>query len=271
MGDVATMKKLFMTACSDPVFPWVLDKLPGLEAAAAAEGFEIIWQPAAELPLDPVRVPPALRARLFEEAYRRDDIDAVIDLSGGTLAIEMLPLVDWELVGANPKPYLGLSDLTCVISALQVTCGRPSVYWKPVAALKRGFGYATSAVAGERIIPEAVPEAFRSARFSGGNLSKFLSLAGTRWWPDTSESVLFIEGLSTSLRSFASSLAALQELGVLVKLQALALGQFTDIDRYGQRETMLEIAAEYSRGLPIFEVCSVGHSPDSAALSLYQN
>lgn len=263
------MKKLFMTACSDPVFPWALDKLPGLEQVAATEGFEIIWQPAADLPRDPVRVSPKLRARLFEEAYRREDVSAVIDLSGGTLSIEMLPHVDWDLVAANPKPYLGLSDLTCVISALQVTCGRSSVYWKPVAALKRGFAYATAAVDGQKIIPEEVPAAFQDARFSGGNLSKFLSLAGTKWWPQTAGTVLFIEGLSTSLRSFAAGLAALQELGVLADLQALALGQFTDMERYGQRQTMLEIAREYTRGLPLFEVPSVGHSSDSAAISLY--
>lgn len=262
-------RKLFLAACSDPVFPWADGKLPALEAAAKAAGYELISGPARELPLDPTRVDPAARARLFEEGYRRADVDAVVDISGGTLAIEMLPHVDWELVGANPKPYVGLSDLTCPISALAAVCGRGSLYWNPLAGVARGFAGLDAALAGRRVVPEEVPGEFRDAKFSGGNLSKLLGLSGTRWWPPTAGSVLFVEGLRTSVRSFAAGLAHLQELGVLREVRALTLGQFTEIDAAAQRPLILEIAREYARGLPLFEIPSVGHSKDTAPLSLY--
>ena len=47
-----------------------------------------------------------------------DDVDAIFCLWGGVGAIEMLPLIDYDLVAENPKAIMGFSDVTNLHAAL---------------------------------------------------------------------------------------------------------------------------------------------------------
>src|SRR5262245_53581098 len=52
------------------------------------------------------------RAADFTEMFARKDVDAVFCARGGYGAVRMVDLVDWEVVRANPKPFIGFSDIT---------------------------------------------------------------------------------------------------------------------------------------------------------------
>jgi muramoyltetrapeptide carboxypeptidase len=47
-----------------------------------------------------------------------DEVDAIFCLWGGVGAIELLPLVDYDLVAENPKAIMGFSDVTNLHAAL---------------------------------------------------------------------------------------------------------------------------------------------------------
>src|SRR5207249_10697066 len=52
------------------------------------------------------------RGAAFTSMFFRKDIDAVFCGRGGYGAVRMLDHVDWEVVAANPKPFVGYRYIT---------------------------------------------------------------------------------------------------------------------------------------------------------------
>jgi muramoyltetrapeptide carboxypeptidase len=52
-----------------------------------------------------------------------DEVDVILCLWGGTGAIEMLPLIDYDLVASKPKALMGFSDITNLHAALLMKSG----------------------------------------------------------------------------------------------------------------------------------------------------
>ncbi|CAL9273412.1 MULTISPECIES: S66 family peptidase [Streptomyces] len=82
-----------------------------------------------EFGLEPVEYPatrtmdstPAARAADVHAAFADPSIKAVIASIGGDDQITVLPLLDRELIRANPKPFFGLSDNTNLLAYLRNT------------------------------------------------------------------------------------------------------------------------------------------------------
>ena len=58
------------------------------------------------------------KAKVLMNFYKNKDIKAIFDISGGNLANEILPFIDFEIIKNNYKPFFGYSDLTTVINAI---------------------------------------------------------------------------------------------------------------------------------------------------------
>ncbi|RTE50760.1 LD-carboxypeptidase [Actinobaculum sp. 352] len=271
------MRRLAMTSCSDPLFPWADEHLPTLSSALAAAGYHLdaraVVNAAATQPAE--RWDPQLRADLLNAAYADEQAVGIVDISGGNLANEVLPYLDWPLISSHPKPLIGYSDLSCVLGAISARTGQHTVLWNLLAGLRRGFdplNHVLNAVIcrPDRVITEPGITAAEVLRlpWTGGNLRCFLKLAGTPYWPDVTGSVFLIESLGPSLRSIVGYLAQHSQAGTFHKVRAVAVGQLTRIDEAGQRATALEIIRHYAPGIPVVEVPDVGHSPDCAAVTL---
>lgn len=65
-----------------------------------------------------------LRADDLNSAYSDDSVKAIIALHGGFFANEVLPLLDWEMICAHPKPFIGYSDNTVLVNALYAKTGQ---------------------------------------------------------------------------------------------------------------------------------------------------
>jgi muramoyltetrapeptide carboxypeptidase len=63
------------------------------------------------------------RARDFNQAYADKNVKAIMAMHGGWAANEILPLIDWESVAANPKPLIGFSDITVLLNAIYAKTG----------------------------------------------------------------------------------------------------------------------------------------------------
>ena len=55
--------------------------------------------------------PDRLRARDINEAFADDAVKAIVCLRGGYGATRILPLLDYELIAAHPKLFVGFSDI----------------------------------------------------------------------------------------------------------------------------------------------------------------
>ena len=92
----------------------------GRAAALFPAVYELGIARLRELGHEPVEFPttlapvasPAERARDVEAAFADPEIDAVLATIGGDDQIKVLPLLDPEILRANPKPFFGYSDNT---------------------------------------------------------------------------------------------------------------------------------------------------------------
>ena len=67
------------------------------------------------------------RAESLMQFYRDEEIKAIFDISGGDLANEILPYLDYQVIAESRKRFWGYSDLTCVINAIYAKTGCSSV------------------------------------------------------------------------------------------------------------------------------------------------
>ena len=66
---------------------------------------------------------PEERAEDINSMYSDPEVKAIIVHDGGQSAIAVLEHIDYEQVKANPKPFLGFSDITNIHSALYTKTG----------------------------------------------------------------------------------------------------------------------------------------------------
>lgn len=64
-----------------------------------------------------------LRAKDIHTAYSDSSVKAIMALNGGWLANSLLPYLDWGLIKANSKPFIGYSDITILINAIYTKTG----------------------------------------------------------------------------------------------------------------------------------------------------
>jgi len=79
-----------------------------------------------------VSASPQERASDLHDMFRDPAVRAIIATIGGDHAWQLLPLIDWELIRANPKIFMGFSDITVLNVAIwtetgMVTFNGPSV------------------------------------------------------------------------------------------------------------------------------------------------
>ena len=70
------------------------------------------------------------RAESLMRFYRDDEIKAIFDISGGDIANEILPYLDFDVIAESEKLFWGYSDLTTIINAIYAKTGKESVLYQ---------------------------------------------------------------------------------------------------------------------------------------------
>lgn len=64
----------------------------------------------------------------FHAAFKDEHVKAIICLTGGFNANELLNHIDWKILKKNPKPIIGSSDATVLINAIYHKTGMPAYF-----------------------------------------------------------------------------------------------------------------------------------------------
>lgn len=187
----------------------------------------------------------ALRLADLHAAFADADHAAVFALRGGWGSARLLPRIDTALLRANPKPFVGYSDLTA-LHALLVRVGL-ACFHGPMPASDLVLDGADEdahalfdalmhpLAAGHVLAPTLLPGAWRvpgvaSGPLVGGNLSIVASLLGTPWALPVQGAILFLEDVSEALYRVDRLLVQLRHAGVLDAVAGIVLGSFTEDD-----------------------------------------
>ena len=151
------------------------------------------------------------RAEALMSFYRDPEVQAILDLSGGDLANELLPYLDYEVIGKSQAEFWGYSDLTTILNAIYAKTGRSSVLYQARNLVSDGGFFRRPAF--ENTILQKQSDLFQIScqyvqkgqkqklsefcgTLVGGNIRCLLKLAGTEYWPDMQDKILLLESWS---------------------------------------------------------------------------
>ena len=75
-------------------------------------GLEVVPMPNALKGMAWVKEHPELRAKDLMDAFKDKSIKGIISMTGGDDTIRILPYIDFDIIKANPKIFMGYSDTT---------------------------------------------------------------------------------------------------------------------------------------------------------------
>ena len=217
------------------------------------------------------------KGKAFMNLYKNDEVKAIFDISGGDLANEVLDYLDYNYIAQNPKPVFGYSDLTTVLNAIYAKTNN-SVYLYQV----RNLIYSDSENQKANFINSLFNSTDDLFNFSykfiqgksiegiviGGNIRCLLKLAGTKYMPDFTDKVLFLESMGGEAGLMSAFLNQLKQMGAFDKIRGLLLGTFSKMQENNISPTIEELIIKTidNPNLPVAKTEEIGHGATSKCI-----
>lgn len=206
--------------------------------------------------------------------FTDDTVDAILCVRGGWGCARLLPLLDYDVIRANPKPLVGYSDVTALLLAIYARAGLVTFHgpvgistWPGTTA--RSF---LDVMSGRTLVLEGEQRASRDRHavvrggtaegpLAGGNLSVIAGLAGTGFLPDLDGHVVFFEETGEESYRLDRLLTQLELAGVLRRPAAVVFGQCDQCSDGGSAWTADEVLADHLAALdvPAWLGAPIGH------------
>jgi muramoyltetrapeptide carboxypeptidase len=188
----------------------------------------------------------------------------------------VLPHLDFTLLRHRPKILVGFSDITAVLSEGLKQCGFPMIHGPVVTSLARAstrtleslFCALTEPFSGMALDRGVTLRRGRVAGvLKGGNLATLVSMVGTRYAPDFTDSILFLEDTGEPAYKIDRMLTQLCLAGCLAGVRGVLLGNF---DRCGDVSRIYDIVVERFDDpmVPILAGLDAGHGETNLCLPL---
>ena len=235
---------------------------------------------------------PRARAADLEAHFADPEVDVVQCLQGGFGSAEVIPHLDFGVVAANPKPFLGFSDITSLHVALRQRAGLATFYSYGLVGMgakdtsdftrKRLLHVVTGGGVGD--VPRdpddpyvrAIAPGKATGPLVGGCLWLLVQTMGTPWEIDLDDAILFFEDYDAPPWNVDGMLTQLAHAGKLARVRGVVVG---DMEKCDWRETRpewprtrsLEDVLERNLeplGVPVVYKFPLGHGKHLATIPL---
>lgn len=215
------------------------------------------------------------RAQALMEMYEKEDVKAVFDISGGDIANEILPYLDFDVIREHPKAFWGYSDLTTIVNAVYTKTGHEGVLYQVMNLVRDKSGvqcenFVETVLHGKDTLFDFPYRFIQGDHMEGvvvgGNIRCFLKLAGTEFFPDLTDKILVLESLGGSVAQMVTFLSQLRCMGAFEKIRGIVLGTFTQMEEKGEQPDIVTLIQEYAGCLPIIKTSKIGHGADSCGI-----
>lgn len=219
------------------------------------------------------------RAQELMNLFRDKSIKAIFDMSGGDIANEILPFLDYKSIQKNDKPYFGISDLSVILNSLY-SCSKIGSYHYSIQNLVRENSkiqkdmFLNSFFYGKDDIYNFKYRWLRKGKMQGivigGNIRCFLKLSGTNYLPDPANKILLLESLGGSVAAVISYMMQFKQMGYFKNLSGIILGEFTKIQKERKEEAVEKYILGLTKdlGIPIIRTESIGHSSNAICIKI---
>lgn len=220
------------------------------------------------------------RANVLMNFYHDREIQAIFDISGGDIANEVLPYLDYEQITESDAVFWGYSDLTTVINAIYAKTGKKSVLYQVRNLISKDApeqiaNFSASLFLGTPDLfsfhYEMIQKESMQGILAGGNIRCLLKLAGTEYWPDMKGKILLLESLGGLVPQMTAYLNQLKQIGVFEQINGILLGTFTKMEEEEAIPTMIELVKRYAgTELPIAKTAEIGHGTNAKGIVIGQ-
>lgn len=220
------------------------------------------------------------RAEDFNTMFADPEVKGVFALRGGYGSCRILPLLDYAVIRANPKSFIGYSDNTALHQAILLKAGLVTFHGPNAmeAFLPENEAVCQRMLmepldpAGITLFSDAEPNgrALKTrmsgqarGRLIGGNMTCLLRLIGTPYAPDFRDTLLFLEDIGEKAYRVDGMFAHLRLAGALSQIRGLILGHFSHPDMEEQKRIEACLEREAKRiGVPCVSSAPIGHFPE---------
>ena len=225
------------------------------------------------------------RAADINAFFADTSVKAIIPIRGGWGCARLLPYLDFNVIGKNPKILMGYSDISALLNPIfaktgiitfhgPLGSGRWDAYsldWvKRVLFEGEAVTYSNPKTTNERNVLTQIDNRTRlitggkaEGRLLGGNLTVLTAIMGSPYVPSFDNSILFVEETHEELYRVDRMLTTLKLAGVLGKVKGFIFGGCVSCDP-GQgfgALTIEEIFADHivPLNIPAWQGAMIGH------------
>ena len=217
------------------------------------------------------------RAHILNRLFADPGVQGIICARGGYGSTRLVPWLDWDLIRANPKVFMGFSDIT-VLHHLIVTRCRLATFHGPMGttlanateSTRQAFRQALTAA--EPIAISADPGGVirpgeGHGPVAGGNLAMICHLLGTPLQPDFSGCLLFMEEVNEAPYRIDRMLQQMKLAGCFRSVRGIFFGDFVDC---GAKDTIEAIISEWfaDSAFPVLTGFAIGHGRRNLTLPM---
>lgn len=238
---------------------------------------------------------PVVRAAALNSLFASPDIAAILAVRGAYGAMEMLPLVDWNLATKNPKPLIGFSDVTALLIALLERAGIASIHGPSLESSFSKLGAVTpdpkaaeieqsiddllAMLRGQAVQPRIFTKLLAGIKpqvtapegmLIGGNLTTVASLMGTPWEPSFDDRIVFFEEVGEQPYRVHRLLLQLKLAGKFRNARGVLLGSFRDCEAQGPGPSLQAVFEDIFAGacFPVLLGGQFGHEALNLAMPI---
>ena len=210
----------------------------------------------------------AHRARLVMEVFEDPGVDAIVCAKGGFGCLRVLPLLDFDVVRANPKVFVGHSDISALLDMITAQTGLVTFHGPVVTTLPKAPEFtrhsllaAISSYTDLKVTP-GKGVTIRAGRAQGpvigGNLTTLCHLLGTPFNPGFENHILFLEDRGEAPYRIDRMLFQMKLAGCFDAIAGLVLGSYEECGALDEIYRIFQDCFQDS-AVPILAGFDIGH------------
>jgi len=206
------------------------------------------------------------------------EVDAIICATGGSSSIDLIKYLDFDVIKKNPKPFIGYSDITTLLLAIErnvegVAIHGPNAYELSYISEKSFIQFMgvlknsqESNIVSEDI--KVIRHGKTSGKILGGNITLINALLANDFLPNFDDKILFWEEIGEAPAMLSFKLRELELSGKMKNIKGMIIGFLSDCvdkkypqDNKSIEEIILDVFSNYD--FPIIQWNYFGHDiPD---------
>jgi len=232
------------------------------------------------------------RAADLNAMFADPEVDAIHCVRGGWGAARILPLLDFDVIAANPKPLIGFSDITALLLGIHSRTGLVTFHgptgssdWNNtnIAWMKRvlwegeACTFQNPRALKDRLVPaenrtRTITSGKARGPLLGGNLTVLTTILGSSFIPNFDDAILFVEDVDEAPYRIDRMFVQLKLTGILETLKGVVWGTCANCgpgEGFGSL-TIPDVLNDHIKplGIPAFYGSMFGHISTQFTLPL---